>query len=217
MNNAPAATVAEERANYLTHGLGFLLSLLGLWWLNMELIHDPDPWRQASFWIYGGTVMLLFAASTIYHAVTNPQVKRNLRRIDHIAIYFLIAGTYTPFLLIPLRDSWGIVMMVVIWTLALIGTLFKLKFTGKYPKLSTGFYLGMGWLAVFAAKPMITLVPWGSLSWLLAGGLLYSVGVLFYNWRSLPYHHAIWHVFVLAASACHYICLLYTSPSPRDA
>ena len=98
-------------------------------------------------------------------------------------------------------------MLVVIWALALLGTLFKLKFTGKYPKLSTGFYLGMGWLAVIAAKPMITLVPWPSLVWLVAGGLLYSLGVIFYNWRSLRFHHAIWHVFVLTASACHYIAI----------
>jgi hemolysin III len=207
MHNTFNASRAEEKANFLTHGLGFLLSLAGLWWLNTELQDDPDPWRQAAFWIYGCTVMLLFAASTLYHAARDPQTKQKLRRVDHIAIYFLIAGTYTPFLLISLRDSWGIIMLVIIWALALLGTLFKLKFTGKYPKLSTGFYLGMGWLAVIAAKPMITLVPWPSLVWLVVGGLLYSLGVIFYNWRSLRFHHAIWHVFVLTASACHYIAI----------
>lgn len=199
----------EEIANYFTHALGLLLALAGLVVLIFLVYDDHNIWRKVSFVIYGTTVLVLFAVSTLYHAALKPGPKRVLRIADHIAIYFLIAGTYTPFMLLPLRGSWGWTLLAVIWGLALTGTLFKLWFTGRFSKMSTAIYLGMGWLAVIAIKPMIQFVPAPSLGWLVAGGLFYSLGVVFYNWRSLPYHHAVWHLFVLAGSACHFISISF--------
>ncbi len=197
----------EEKANYLTHGFGLLLALIGFGILISLIVNEVDQWRRMSFILYGATLVTLFGASTLYHAIQKPEWKKVLRIIDHIAIYFLIAGTYTPFLLIPLRGAWGYTLLTIIWALAFLGTAYKLWFTGQFPKLSTGVYLGMGWLAVVAIKPMITKVPLASLVWLVAGGLLYSLGVIFYNRKSMTYHHAIWHLFVVAASTCHFMAI----------
>lgn len=181
--------------------------MVGFGVLVKLVLHEPDVWRQTSFMIYGVSVVLLFAASTLYHASLKPSTKKILRIVDHIAIYLLIAGTYTPFLLLPLRGTWGWVLFSTIWGLAILGACFKLWFTGKFRRLSTAIYLGMGWLAILAIKPMIESVPTGSLLWLLAGGLFYTLGVFFYNWKSLPYNHAFWHLFVLAGSACHFLSI----------
>lgn len=201
------AGVNEERANYLTHGLGLVLAVIGFSVLIIKIQSSADIWKQLSYAIYGATVVLLFGASTLYHAVQKPRLKKFFRIADHIAIYLLIAGTYTPFLLLPLRGTWGWTLLVIIWGLAIMGTGFKIWFTGKYQRFSTGVYLGMGWLAVIAVKPMVELVPPPSLGWLVVGGLCYSLGVIFYNWKSLPYHHAVWHLFVLAGSTCHFLAI----------
>lgn len=197
----------EELANFLTHGFGLLLSVVGFAVLLVLVLHDPDFWRQTSFIIYGISVMVLFGASTLYHASIKPSSRKVWRVVDHIAVYILIAGTYTPFLLLPLRGYWGWTLLAIIWGLAIAGACFKLWFTGKFRKFSTAVYLGMGWLIIVAVKPMIELVPAGSLAWLLAGGLFYSFGVIFYNWKSLPYNHAVWHLFVLAGSCCHFLSI----------
>ena len=197
----------EEIANYLTHGFGLWLSMVGFVVLLRLVLHEPDFWRQTSFIVYGISVMILFAASTLYHASLKPATKKVLRIMDHIAVYILIAGTYTPFLLLPLRGNWGWTLLIIVWGLAIAGACFKLWFTGKFRKLSTAVYLGMGWLIILAVKPMIEFVPNGSLGWLLAGGLFYSFGVIFYNWNKLRYNHALWHLFVLAGSCCHFLSI----------
>ncbi len=197
----------EEKANFITHALGLLLAVLGMVVLWKSANQDPNHFRKVSFIIYGSSLVFLFASSTFYHGSTDYRRKRILQVIDHIAIYLLIAGTYTPFLLIPLRGGWGWTLLVIIWTLAISGSILKFWFTGKYNRISTSVYLAMGWLAVVAIKPMIESVPVPSLLWLLTGGLCYTFGVYFYNKSSWRYHHAIWHIFVLAGSACHFISI----------
>jgi hemolysin III len=157
----------------------------------------------------------LYTASTLYHAVISPRVKRALRIFDHSAIYLLIAGTYTPFLLVSLRGPWGWSLFGVIWGLALAGVLFKFWFVERFVILSTAVYIAMGWLVVIAAKPVITHVPFTALIWLLAGGLAYTGGVIFFAAKRIPYSHAIWHLFVLAGSICHYFAVLSTVIPPR--
>lgn len=198
---------SEEKANTLTHALGLLMAIAGLTVLLRSVVDDPDNWRRASFLIYGLSLVFLFASSTFYHGTTNYRTKRILQIVDHIAIYLLIAGTYTPFLLIPLRGVWGWTLLTIIWTMAISGSILKFWYTGQYNRVSTAFYLGMGWLAIFAIKPMVESVPTASLVWLLIGGLCYTFGVYFYIKSSWRYHHAIWHLFVLAGSACHYISI----------
>ena len=198
----------EEKANFLTHLPGLILAIAGLFLLISTTSDDADNWRRMSFIIYGTSLVFLFASSTLYHASTDYRFKRLMQIVDHIAIYLLIAGTYTPFLLIPLRGVWGWSLLIIIWALAFGGSILKLWYTGKYNRISTAVYLGMGWLAVVAVKPMIESVPLESLIWLLTGGLCYTFGVFFYVKRTLRYHHAIWHLFVLAGSACHYVSIL---------
>ncbi len=198
---------SEEKANTFTHAIGLFLAIAGLTVLLRSVADDPDNWRKASFVIYGLSLVFLFASSTFYHGTTDYRTKRILQIVDHIAIYLLIAGTYTPFLLIPLRGVWGWTLLVIIWTMAIAGSILKFWFTGQYNRVSTAFYLGMGWLAIIAVKPMVQSVPTASLIWLLVGGLCYTFGVYFYNKRSWRYHHAIWHLFVLAGSACHFISI----------
>ena len=197
----------EEKANFWTHAIGLAFGIAALIFLLKISSGDGDYWRRASFIIYGCSIVFLFASSTFYHASTTHHVKRVLQIVDHIAIYLLIAGTYTPFLLIPLRGSWGWTMLIIIWTLAICGSVLKIWYTGKYNRISTILYLGMGWLSLVAIKPMLELVPTYSLVWLLIGGLCYTAGVYFYlkhNWR---YHHAVWHLFVLAGSGCHFVSI----------
>ena len=198
---------SEEKANVFTHAVGLLMAIAGLVILLRSAVDDPDSWRKASFIIYGISLVFLFASSTFYHGSTNYRSKRMLQIVDHIAIYWLIAGTYTPFLLVPLRGVWGWSLLIVIWALAIGGSILKFWFTGQYNRISTAVYLGMGWLAVVALKPMIASVPMASLVWLLIGGLCYTLGVYFYNKTSWRYHHAIWHLFVLAGSTCHFISI----------
>jgi len=202
---------AEELANTLTHGFGLLLSVAGFVILLSLAIVRGNAWCIASCAIYASTLVCLYTTSTLYHSARSHRLKRILLICDHSAIYLLIAGTYTPFLLVNLRGGWGWswVLLAVIWGMAMAGILFKLWFVEHFPILSTAFYILMGWLALFAIKPMFQFIPARGLLWLLAGGILYCIGVVFYACRKIPFHHAIWHSFVVAGSVCHYIAILF--------
>jgi len=199
----------EESINALTHGLGALLSLGGLVVLVIMASMRGDAWHIISCTIYGVTLLLLFSSSTLYHSFRNERVKHVLRIIDHAAIFLLIAGTYTPFVLVNLRGGWGWSLFGVIWGLAAAGIVFQVFFVSRFRLLQTLIYLLMGWLVVIAGKPLLTRVPLPGLIWLLAGGLSYTVGALFYLWKKLPFHHAVWHLFVLAGAICHYFAILF--------
>ena len=205
----------EEIANAITHGIGLLLSIAGFVVLLVLAALRGTAWHIVACSIYGATLICLYAASTLYHAVISPRVKRALRIFDHSAIYLLISGTYTPFLLVSLRGPWGWSLLGVIWGLALAGVLFKFWFVERFAILSTAVYLAMGWLVVIAAKPVITHLPLTAIIWLLAGGLAYTGGVIFFAAKRIPYSHAIWHLFVLAGSICHYFAVLSTVIPPR--
>ena len=199
----------EEVANSLTHGLGLALSCAGLGILLVLAARYGDAWHVVSCSIYGGSLVLVYAASTLYHTVRHDTWKRRFKLLDHVAIFMLIAGTYTPFTLVLMRDGWGWTLFGLVWACALAGIGFKLFSTQRFRKGSTVMYLAMGWLAVLFIKPFLAALPVGSLWWLAAGGLSYTVGVIFYLWDSLPFGHAIWHLFVLGGSACHYFAVLF--------
>ena len=200
-------TVGEEIAHSVTHGLGAALSVAGLVLLVVRAVASGDPWRVVSFAIFGATLVLLYTASTLYHALTPARAKSVFNVLDHAFIYLLIAGTYTPFLLVSLRGPWGWSLFGVVWGLAIAGGVFKVWFTGQFRLVSTLLYIGLGWLCVIAVKPMLANVPPAGLGWLLAGGVAYTGGSVFYLWRGMRYHHAIWHVFVLAGSLCHFVAI----------
>jgi hemolysin III len=206
----------EEVANTITHGIGLLLSIVGFVVLLVLAALRGTAWHIVACSIYGATLICLYTASTLYHAVISPRVKRALRIFDHSAIYLLIAGTYTPFLPVSLRGPWGWSLFGFIWGLALAGVLFKFWFVERFMILSTAVYIAMGWLVVIAAKPVITHVPFTALIWLLAGGLAYTGGVIFFAAKRIPCSHAIWHLFVLAGSICHYFAVLSTVIPPRS-
>ena len=205
----------EEIANAVTHGIGLLLSIAGFVVLLVFAILRGTASHIIACSIYGATLICLYAASTLYHAVISPRLKRVLKIFDHSAIYLLIAGTYTPFLLLNLRGAWGWSLFGVIWGLALAGILLKFWFVDHFEYLSTAMYVAMGWLVIVAAKPLLAHVPTVALLWLLAGGLFYSSGVVFYVWERLPYSHVVWHLFVLAGSTCHYFAVLQSLPHAR--
>jgi hemolysin III len=199
----------EEIANALTHGAGLVLSLGGLVFLIVVTALHGNVINIVSCCVYGVTLVGLYAASTTYHTVVSPRWKRTFKIIDHCCIYLLIAGTYTPFTLVSLRGRWGWTLFGIIWGLALVGILFKLWFVNHLPIASTVVYVAMGWLVVIAFKPLLTVVSAPELAWLLIGGLFYTAGVIFFGWKKLRYSHAVWHVFVLAGSICHYVAVLY--------
>ncbi|WP_330926487.1 PAQR family membrane homeostasis protein TrhA [Candidatus Sororendozoicomonas aggregata] len=207
-------SLAEELANSITHGLGALLSVAGLTLLVTYAALQNDIWRVVSFSVYGTTLILLFLASTLYHSFQHSRTKQVFKLLDHCAIYLLIAGTYTPFLLVSIRGTTGWILFAVIWLLALTGIVFKLVFPGRFHKAAVATYLLMGWLAVIASKELIAKLSLGGMVWLAAGGLSYSLGVIFYVWNRLPFNHAIWHLFVLGGSICHFFAVyLYVLPS----
>jgi hemolysin III len=207
-------THAEERANLITHALGMLLSGAALSVLVILASRIGDARRIVTVSIYGATLLLMYTASTCYHCVRNsPRLKRAMRIFDHAAIYLLIAGTYTPVVLVQLRGGWGWSLFGVVWGLAGTGVILKLFFVDRFAPLSVTVYLLMGWLALVAIKPIIAALPAGGLGWLFAGGIAYTAGVVFYLWDHLPFNHAIWHLFVLAGSVCHFLLvLLYVLP-----
>lgn len=196
-----------ELANTLTHGVGVVASIAVLTMLVIAAVRGGDPWEIVGVSIFGATMLLLYLASTMYHATEHPVRKARLKVVDHSAIYLLIAGTYTPFMIGAMRGGWGWSMFGVIWGLAAGGVVFKLFLTGKYQKLSTLIYILMGWLIVIAAVPMVRLLTPQTIAWLVAGGLAYTGGTIFYHNERLPHAHAIWHLFVLAGTACHAIAI----------
>ncbi|RDZ29447.1 PAQR family membrane homeostasis protein TrhA [Lysobacter silvisoli] len=203
-----AASVREEIANALTHGLGATAALAGGAVLITLAALFGDGWQLAGAIVFGLCLLLLYVASTLYHAIQHPVAKARLKVFDHCAIYLLIAGTYTPFTLIGLRGPWGWGLFAAIWALAFAGIVFKLFYTGRFKLLSTAIYIAMGWLVLVAIKPLIGALDAWTLSWLLAGGACYTLGTVFYHRPSLPYSHAIWHMFVLGGSICHYISVM---------
>lgn len=205
----PQYSCAEEIANSITHGIGMLLSIGGLAVLVGFASVYGNAWHITACSIFGATLILAYASSTLYHSIPLPGAKRVLKVIDHAAIYLLIAGTYTPFTLVNLRGPWGWSLFGTIWGLALIGVILKITMLGKIAGISTALYLAMGWIVVVAIKPMLAAVEDGGLILLLLGGLAYSGGVIFYAWQSLPYNHAIWHLFVLAGSLSHFFAILF--------
>lgn len=216
---APAAapgrtyTRGEEIANWLTHGVGAVLSIAALTLLIIFASARGDAWHVVSFTVFGLSLLVLYTASTLYHLTRNEVRRRLLRRLDHAAIFLLIAGTYTPFLLTNLRGPWGWSLFGVIWGICGAGAVFKFVGAERYRLVSVLTYLFAGWLIVVAVKPMLASVPAPGLWLLLAGGLCYSVGVAFYAWKQLRFHHAFWHSFVLGGSTCHFFAvLLFLTP-----
>lgn len=203
----------DELASSLTHGLGMLLSVTALTLMIVLSANAADAARMTSSIIYGASLVLLYLMSTIYHLVRSPKVRRIFQILDHCAIYLLIAGTYTPFLLISLEGVLGYSLLVIIWGLALFGIVFKTLFTVRFEKVSLFTYLAMGWLIIVAIGEVVENVATGGLSLLIAGGLMYTLGTIFFVWERIPFNHAIWHLFVLAGSTCHFFAIyLYVLP-----
>ena len=198
-----------EMLNSLTHGAGTLLALAAMAsLLYLSLQAEPDRLKTISFMVYGISLILLFAASALYHGVQHPGIKPLLQKLDHAAIYLLIAGTYTPFTLVALKGAWGWWIFGIIWFLALAGVIFQLGFyRDRYRKVSTFIYLAMSWIIVVASGPLVRSLPAGGLFWVIAGGLLYSAGVFFYLRKKNPFNHVVWHLFVLGGAACHFIAI----------
>ena len=206
----PKQSLGEEIANSITHGIGAALATAALTILVVFAALKGDAWRVVSFAIYGTSLVLMYTSSTLYHAFTNKKAKRYFRIMDHSSIFLLIAGTYPPITLLPLRDTdWGWTIFGLIWGMAILGILFKFMFYGKLEKLSVVFYVLMGWLAIVAIKPMLANLPIGLLIWIAIGGLSYTLGIIFYAWTKLPYSHSIWHLFVLGGSISHFFGILF--------
>ncbi|RIL05784.1 MAG: hemolysin D [Proteobacteria bacterium] len=213
MSHERPLSLGEEIANSVTHGVGFVAFALGLPVLVASAAARGDVWQVLGCSVFAVSLVLLYAASTIYHALPPSRAKRLFRTLDHVAIYLVIAGSYTPFLLGVLRGPFGWTLCAVVWGLAALGIAHKLLLGMRFPRASTAFYLGMGWLAVVAIPPIARTVPSEGLAWLAGGGLLYTAGVGFYAWERLRYGHMVWHLFVLAGSTCHFIAVLrYAAP-----
>lgn len=213
MTPAPRYAFGDELASSIVHGIGIVLSIGGLAALvALSAMHGGARDVVASA-VYGATLVLLYTASTLYHAVPVARAKPVLRTLDHIAIYLLIAGTYTPFTLIALPGRWGWSLFAAVWTLAALGSVLEFGALKRFRKLSVLLYIGMGWIGMIAFKPLMAHLQTGGMLLLVAGGLAYTLGVPFYLWRRLPYHHSVWHGFVLAGSVLHYLAvLLYVIP-----
>ncbi|HEY5653939.1 MAG TPA: hemolysin III family protein [Pontiella sp.] len=200
---------SEEVANSITHGLGFFIGIAVLVILVVFSSLRKSAWEITSCAIYGTTFILLYLSSTLYHSARNPKVRRIMKIIDHSAIYLLIAGTYTPLTLAPLRGALGWSIFGAVWGTAVVGIVFKIFFTGRFKALSLVSYLVMGWFCLVAIKPLYQELGTTGFVFLSAGGLCYSVGAIFYAWKALKWSHAVWHLFVLAGSLCHFFCILF--------
>tara|TARA_B110000046_G_scaffold186013_1_gene231353 strand:- start:6371 stop:7009 length:639 start_codon:yes stop_codon:yes gene_type:complete len=197
----------EEKLNVISHGFGLVLSIIAFPFLVIKSLNFEGFWEPISFIIYGLSLIILYAASTFYHAAKKPKRRRQLNIFDHAAIYVLIAGSYSPFCLVALNSNLGWYMFVFVWLFALTGIVLKLFFTGRFDKLSTAMYLLMGWQVLFFIKPLIKNLTAEGLQLLIAGGAFYSVGAVFYSIKRMPYNHAIFHVFVLLGSLSHFIAI----------
>ncbi len=207
--NEYRTSVAEEVANVITHGLGVVLGVAALSILVVQAAIYGTAWHVVAMSIYGATLVILYLSSTLYHSFAFTRARNFFKMMDHISIYLLIAGTYTPFTLINLRGAWGWSIFGVIWGLAIIGIVMKIFFTGQLELLSTFIYLGMGWIIIIAVRPLYRSVEPMGLVWLLIGGLSYSLGVIFFRMHRLKFHHFIWHLFVLGGSVSHFFGILY--------
>jgi hemolysin III len=204
----------EEKINIISHATGFILSMAALVLLVRHAVLHGNVWHIVSFSIFGSSLNILYAASTFYHGAKKPELKNRLKIIDHASIYVLIAGTYTPFTLVTLKGPIGWVIFGTSWGLALTGIILKLFFTGKFNLISTIMYVLMGWIIVFAIKPLIHNLPVEGLLWLVAGGIAYTIGAILYSIKKIKFNHAIFHVFVLTGSFCHFMSVFfYVLPS----
>jgi len=209
----PAYKPVEEALSSATHAIGAVMSLVGLIILVNIAIENRDIYQIVSFSIFGSTLILLYLASALYHGSRQPRVKGFFKVADHASIFLLIAGSYTPFLLIPLRGRLGWTLLIIIWGLAILGVGFKVFFIHRLQRISVLFYIVMGWLSVVLVKEAVGIMPSGGLFWLAAGGVSYTVGVIFYSMKNTPYMHLVWHFFVLGGSVCHFLAvLLYLTP-----
>ncbi|MEZ4840228.1 MAG: hemolysin III family protein [Flavobacteriaceae bacterium] len=199
----------EEKLNVITHFIGLLLSIAALVLLVLHASYNGNSRHIVSFTIFGASLILLYSASTIYHYVQKPELRRKLNILDHASIYVLIAGTYTPFTLVTLKGALGWTIFSITWGIALIGIFFKLFYTGRFDKISTIAYVAMGWIIIFAIKPLIDTLPINGLYWLFAGGIFYTLGAVLYSIKKVPYNHAIFHVFVLLGSFSHFMAVYF--------
>jgi hemolysin III len=205
----------EEIANSITSGIGLMMSLAGFVSLVILAFARGGVWHIVGCGVYGATLVALYAASTLYHSIQKPRLKRILLAADQVAIYLLIAGTYTPFMLVNLRGMWGWTLLSLVWTLALFGIGFRVIFAERRKAVTMALYLAIAWLAIIAVKPIFATVPLGGLAWIGAGGLAYMTGLVFFAWDRLPFNHTIWHLFVMAGSGCHYFAVMfYVLPAP---
>ncbi len=204
----PVPTRGEEIANSISHGIGAALAVAGLVVMVVFASLGGDPWRIVALSIYGASLVVLFLTSTLYHSFRKPKVKALFRIFDHSAIYLLIAGTYTPFTLVTLRGPWGWSLFGTVWGLAVLGIVYKAMWLGRFEWISTGLYVVMGWLGVVAARPILSVLDPAGVGWLLGGGVFYTAGVIFFAWEKMPYNHLVWHLFVLAGAACHFVAIL---------
>lgn len=213
MANTYTYTRREEVANAITHGIGALLSVAALVLLIVAASVKGTAWHVVSFTVYGASMLLLYISSTFVHALKDGRAKDLFEIFDHSSIYLFIAGTYTPFLLVAIRGTLGWTLFGIIWGIALFGVAFKAFFTKRFLFMSTLFYIAMGWLIVIAWAPLTAAIPSGGIALLVAGGLCYTLGTIFYVWRGFPFHHAIWHLFVLAGSVLHFFAvIIYLTP-----
>ncbi|MDE3124515.1 MAG: hemolysin III family protein [Bacteroidota bacterium] len=203
-----SSSVKQEIVNSMIHGFGIIFGIVGIPILIVLAFKSNHTTGVIGAAIYGFCFLQLFTFSTLYHGFQNVQIKRVLEILDHISIYFLIAGTYTPFLLIYLNNTFGISLLIILWGLTALGIIFKIFFTGKWNKLSTFIYVGMGCILLVGGKTFFVAIPMPVLTMIVIGGVLYLIGVVFYLWNKYPYNHAIWHFFVLAAAVCHYVAIL---------
>lgn len=203
----------EELANTITHGFGLFLSVIGFATLVVFAGLRGDRWSFISCTVYGLSLVVLYAASTFYHSATSPRLKKNLQIVDHCCIYLLIAGSYTPFGVVISGSAWGRELLLGIWAFAIVGILVKLMIRDRFPAINVISYLLMGWLGVFAVQPLLNTLGMSAVILTVAGGIAYSLGVIFFPWKSIKHHHAIFHVFILLGSIIHYVAVvLYVVP-----
>ena len=202
-------SLKEEIFNSITHGIGTLLGVAALVILVVMSVNHGNVWHIVSTSIFGASIIILYMSSTLYHSLTAPKAKHVFKILDHSSIFILIAGTYTPFLLVTLRGPWGWSLFGVIWGLAVSGIVMKSIFIRRFKILSTIIYLLMGWIVIIALKPLLAALPKGGFLWLFGGGLSYSLGVVFYEWKKLPMSHGIWHLFVIGGTVCHFFSVLF--------
>lgn len=205
----PRFSLGEQIAHGVSHGIGIVLAIAGLAVLAAFATSRGDAWHVATTGVYGTTLVLLYIASTLYHSIPIARAQRVLRILDHAAIYLLIAGTYTPFTLVVLRGAWGWALFAFVWLCAIVGIVAKSLALPRFRVLSVVSYLVMGWCVVVAAEPLAERLPAGGIALLVSGGLCYTCGLVFFAWKSLPFHHFVWHLFVLAGSVLHYFAVLF--------